>query len=156
MKSKMMSGLSSILLASLIIVFAGCDKDNDDVDNIFAISGTASGSQEVPAVTTNATGTLTGSYNETTNSLSYNISWSDLSVMASAGHFHGPANVGEIAGPVVTLQLNNNGTSGTASGTSVLTETQEDDLLGGRWYYNIHTPTFPDGEIRAQVVITPQ
>jgi hypothetical protein len=110
----------------------------------------------VPAVTTNGTGTLSGTYDAGSNTLTYNVNWSNLSAIASAGHFHGPASAGQIADPVITFTLSNNGMSGSANGTVTLSEAQEDDLLDGKWYYNIHTPTYPTGEIRAQVSTSAQ
>jgi len=41
--------------------------------------------------------------------------------------------------------------SGTISGTATLTASQNDDLLGGKMYVNIHTSANPAGEIRGQV-----
>ncbi|RYZ56270.1 MAG: CHRD domain-containing protein [Chitinophagaceae bacterium] len=44
--------------------------------------------------------------------------------------------------------------SGTVSGTQNLDDTQEDELVNGLWYYNIHNATYQPGEIRGQVVLT--
>jgi hypothetical protein len=33
-----------------------------------------------------------------------------------------------------------------------LTDAQAADLLAGRWYVNIHTAQFPNGEIRGQLM----
>ena len=41
--------------------------------------------------------------------------------------------------------------SSESSGSTTTTDTQEDDLLDGLWYINIHTNDVPGGEIRAQV-----
>ena len=38
-------------------------------------------------------------------------------------------------------------------GTATLTEAQAADLLAGRWYVNIHTASYPGGELRGQVTI---
>ena len=36
-------------------------------------------------------------------------------------------------------------------GTTAITALQGADLLSGLWYVNIHTATFPGGEIRGQI-----
>ena len=154
MKRKTLQWMSSmILIAFLSFTVTSSDKEEDET---YDISATLNSSQEVPApvVASTGTGTLTGTFNESTNMLSYNVTWSGLTAMASAAHFHGPAMAGATASPVVTFTLNNNGTSGSASGTATLTDTQEQDLLAGKWYVNVHTPNNGPGEIRGQVSAT--
>ena len=136
------------------LLFVGCDNnDDDDMNNeTFSISGTASGSQEVPAITTAATGTISGTYNSRTNSLTYSINWNGLSNIVTGLHFHGPAVVGQEAGVIHPLTITTNGATGGASGTLTLADTTEAHLLGGKLYYNIHTVLNPDGEIRGQIL----
>ena len=151
---KKTTGLISLfsLVLFLGLALGGCDKDNDsNNDDIYNISATMSGAQEVPAVTTAGTGSVTGTYNATTNSLQYNASWSGLSGTATVGHFHGPALAGAIAGPIIHFNLVNSNNSGTAAATVTLTEAQEADLLAGKLYANIHTVANGGGEIRGQV-----
>ena len=160
MKIKLFSG--SLLFALTIgsaVLLTSCDKDDDDDNNnavMYNISGDASGAQEVPAVTTGATGTLTGTYNTGTNQLTYNINWTGLSDVATVAHFHGPASVGEVADPVVDLNITTNGMDGNITGTATLHDSLEADLINGRIYYNVHTALNPAGEIRGQVVATKQ
>jgi len=68
-------------------------------------------------------------------------------------HFHGPASRGANAGVVFPIHDFTPGTAGTSAGTVKLDEVKlkEADLLGGKWYYNVHTKTHPGGEIRGQV-----
>jgi hypothetical protein len=112
-----------------------------------------SGTQEVPAVSTSGSGTLDVSYDKSTKILRYSASWTGLSDTASMMHFHGPAEKGANAGVVFPIPDFTKGTSGSANGTVTLDEAKmkEADLLGGKWYYNIHTKTHPAGEIRGQV-----
>lgn len=138
--------------ASLFI--ASCDKDDDDDFNNenYELSGSANGSQEVPAVSTSATGNLSGNYNSRTNVLNYTVTWTGLSGLATVAHFHGPADPGENASPVVDLNITaNTAMNGQASGSATLTDAQEEALLSGEWYYNIHTALNVNGEIRGQV-----
>ena len=150
----------SIFFAALLsLTVVACDKDDDDDDNnnnnVYQLSGNASGAQEVPAVTTTATGSIEGSYDADENTLSYTIEWSGLSAPPGAAHFHGPAAPGVGAGVALPITLPAGaGTTGSVSATATLTETQEADLLAGRWYYNLHTPNHQDGEIRGQVAAT--
>src|SRR3954465_13769281 len=100
-----------------------------------------SGANEVPAVSTSASGTLDVSYDKSTKILRYSASWTGLSDTATMMHFHAPAEKGANAGVVFPISDFTKGTSGTASGTVTLDEAKmkEADLLGGKWYYNIHT-----------------
>lgn len=111
------------------------------------------GSQEVPPVMTNGSGTLDVSYDKTSKTLTYSAQWSGLSDSAAMMHFHGPAEKGKNASVVYPIPNFTPGTSGTASGTVKLDEVKlkEAELLGGKWYYNIHTKTHPAGELRGQV-----
>jgi hypothetical protein len=36
--------------------------------------------------------------------------------------------------------------------TRVLTSQEEADLLSGNWYLNLHSNTYPGGEIRGQLI----
>lgn len=37
------------------------------------------------------------------------------------------------------------------TGEATLTDEQPADLRGGKWYFNVHTAMYPDGELRAQL-----
>ena len=143
--------IPAVALSSLFI-FSSCDKDDDDDDiKTYTISGDANGSQEVPAVSTGAIGTLTGNYDVSTNVLNYNITWSGLSGNVNAAHIHGPAMMGENAGVIHPLNVTTNGLSGVISGAVTLSDSTETQLLAGNLYYNLHTAMHPNGEIRGQI-----
>jgi hypothetical protein len=107
----------------------------------------------LPAPST-GTGTTTGTYNATKNLLAYSVTWSGLTGPATVGHIHSPALPGATANPLVYFILNNNGNSGTASGSITITDAQEADLLAGKFYSNIHTSLNSGGEIRGQIAAT--
>ncbi|MGZ3837412.1 MAG: CHRD domain-containing protein [Flavisolibacter sp.] len=156
MERKTLVLISACVLVLFLLSFLGsCSKNSNNstttASTTYTISATMNGAQEVPAVTTSGTGTVTGSYDANTNVLNYSVSWSNLSGPATLGHFHGPAAAGANATVVVPFTLNNNGNTGTASGTATLTDAQETDLLAGKWYANIHTAAYGAGEIRGQV-----
>ena len=158
---KTIFSFTSLSLIALTTFIYSCDKDDDNntpATDIYNISATMSPAQETGTLngSPSGSGTTTGTYNATTNSLQYNVAWTGLTGAATLGHFHGPALAGATANPVITFNLVNSGAAGTASGTVTLTDAQETDLLGGRWYANIHTQTNGGGEIRGQVSTTHQ
>jgi hypothetical protein len=95
-------------------------------------------------------GTLTGTFNDVTKELSWSITWSGLTAAPAAMHFHGPAAPGVGAGVQVATGIAGPPEVG---GPAVLTLAQEADILAGLWYINLHTATFPGGEIRGQVSV---
>ncbi len=148
----------AVLASSFVIV--SCDKDDDDDDmndETYAVSGNASGAQENPAVTSNGTATLSGSYNASINKLDFTVNWTGLSGTVTMMHFHGPAAVGVNAGILIDLgsYITSNGITGSASGSVTLTDANEVHLLNGNMYYNLHTALHVAGEIRGQVTATP-
>ena len=152
-RSGFFASVAGVAIAGML-VFSSCDKDDDDKDvkgAKYSLSGTASGALEVPAVTTTASGTLTGSYDTVSKSLIYSINWTGLSGDATMAHFHGPALAGEIAPPIETLTITTNGTVGTATDTITVSAALHSALMAGKVYYNVHTAAHPDGEIRSQV-----
>jgi CHRD domain len=96
-----------------------------------------------------ATGAAEVSYDTTSKMLTWTVTFDGLTGPSTAAHFHGPAAPGANAG--VALLIGNNPTS-PAKGTATLTDAQAADLMGGRWYVNIHTAANRGGEIRGQVV----
>ena len=153
-RSRLFSSVAAIGIAGMLVL-SSCDKDDDDdmnpPDAKYNISGTSSGAQEVPAVTTTASGTLSGSYDTVSKSLIYSVSWTGLSGDATMAHFHGPALAGEIASPIETLSITTNGMAGIASDTIVASAALHTALMAGKVYYNVHTATNPTGEIRGHV-----
>lgn len=149
---------SSCLAFTAVVGFTSCDKDDDDMNNAeqYTISGNASGNQEVPAVSGSAAGTLSGTYDKSTNTLNYNIGWTGLTGAPSAAHFHGPAATGVNAGVLVPIAITVNGATGGATGSIVVVDSVENALLAGNVYYNVHTVANPNGEIRGQVVLSPK
>jgi len=103
--------------------------------------------------TCGAGGTGTGSAAMTldtgTNDFNWNISWSGLSGDLTNAHFHGPALPNQNAGVQIPIIFSLN----PAIGNATLTVPQASDLLAGLWYINLHTQSFPAGEIRGQVEV---
>lgn len=151
------NSLALFLLLAASASFISCEKNDDDTDDMtYTLTGNANGAQEVPnRVTTSATGTISGTYNKNTNILQYTITWNGLSDAPSGMHLHGPADPGVAAGVKIPIPGFTAAASGSVNRTDTLkTETDEADFLQGRWYYNIHTPANPAGEIRGQIFPT--
>lgn len=143
--------------AALVVstLFVSCDKEDDDVDDqTYTISGNSSGSQMNPSNTSTASGTLTGSYNASTNLLTYNIGWNSLTTAAGLVQIYGGAAAGANGTLLFPVAITTPGTTGTASGSITLTDAQETNLLAGTTYYTISSTTYPGGEIRGQIVAT--
>ena len=77
------------------------------------------------------------------------MTYAGLSGPATAGHFHGPASMGQNAGVVMPFAS----AASPIEGQQTLTAAQVDDLMAGKWYVNIHTAANPGGEIRGQVMV---
>ncbi|MCK1543244.1 CHRD domain-containing protein [Bradyrhizobium sp. 179] len=112
------------------------------------LKATLDAKSEVPATTSSGTGTADLDYDAASKKLSWTVTYSGLSGPATAAHFHGPAEAGKNAGVAVAIP---NATSNPVKGEATLTEAQAADLLGGKYYINIHTAANPGGEIRGQV-----
>lgn len=103
------------------------------------------GSSEVPPNDSAGHGMGEVAFDTATKKLTWTVTTSGMSGEATAAHFHGPAAPGENAGPVVDIS------KAIASGSAEITDEQRADLESGKWYLNVHTQKFPDGEIRGQV-----
>jgi hypothetical protein len=156
-KSRLFASMASVAIAGSLLLSA-CDKKDDDIKTPnpvkYTISGDASGAQEVPAVTTTATATLSGSYDTTAKRLIYTINWTGLSGDITASHFHGPAAVGEEASPIQDIVIGTNGMAGAVTDTIIASDALHSALLAGKVYYNLHTAANPEGEIRGQVNVS--
>ncbi|MBX6324060.1 MAG: CHRD domain-containing protein [Rhodospirillaceae bacterium] len=107
------------------------------------------GASEVPANFTYARGAVQATYDPATRTLAWTVTYDNLTGEVKAAHFHGPAAEGENAG--VQVDIGAGGLASPMQGSATLTDAQAADLLAGRWYVNVHSSTYPDGEIRGWV-----
>lgn len=157
--------LSTIsILAYLAIGNAGnAVADSEDV----ALTGRLTGFQAVPSILTNGTGTFSAKLG--TSSLTFTLTYSNLSGPATAAHIHfGQRRVNAVAvffcgSPKPACPAGTSGTlTGTVTGADVVSVPAQGVTAGsfadlvrilqsGDGYVNVHTANFPDGEIRAQI-----
>jgi hypothetical protein len=112
------------------------------------------GGGEAPPNNTTGKASLTATLNTDNKTLSWTVSYSGLTGAPIGAHFHGPVSyIGLTSEDNAPIQV---GTPGSLAspfkGTATLEDAQIKDLKDGRWYFNVHTPSFPAGEVRGPVV----
>jgi hypothetical protein len=128
-------------------------------------TSTLSGAAERPdPVETAATGTMTAQLNGEPGLwfLTYEITYEGLTGPATVGHIHDAINpeptppFTERFGPPVhdldSLESPIQGDWTYLDAAQPLTDAHVENLLAGRFYVNIHTDAFPNGEIRGQLL----
>ena len=108
------------------------------------------GAQEVPAVSTGATGYARVVLNESAGTITYTVVFRNFSSAQTASHIHAPAAIGATAGVAINFGTVG-GTSGTITGTASITPTQIAQLRAHQGYVNVHSTNNPNGEIRGQL-----
>jgi hypothetical protein len=111
------------------------------------------GGAEVPPNASPGTGDASVLLNATEDLITVDMSWTNLESNVTAAHIHGPAGVGTNAGVIFTLTGMPAATHGSIPQQFfAITPTQVGYLQSGLLYFNIHTTTFPGGEIRGQIL----
>jgi hypothetical protein len=113
---------------------------------ITAMNAYLDGAQESPPVATPATGFATFNIDTDANTLSYYIFYDGLLDAESAAHIHGNSLHTISSGVAHPLPAGN-----PKVGTWNYTDADEPAILAGRTYVNIHSASFPGGEIRGQI-----
>jgi hypothetical protein len=116
------------------------------------------GTQEFPSNGSTATGNGTVNLNAAETQITINACFTGLTSNATAGHIH--AHNPPAPAPPGTNAAVRFGFAGVPAATSgcipqqifAVTPAEVLKLRTGQWYFNIHSTTFPGGEIRGQVV----
>jgi hypothetical protein len=109
------------------------------------------GAQEVPPVSTPATGFSRVVLNDTEDMILVSLTFANLTTPQTAAHIHGPALPGVNAGILIGFPL------GTFSDLPfTITPTQVNWLKTGQTYVNVHSQQYPGGEIRGQLAPIPE
>jgi hypothetical protein len=173
--------LAAILAATGLMVGAGVAtaEDRHDDREASGFSAALSGYQEVPAISTGASGSFTALLDPKHDELHWKLTYTGLESDATQAHVHF-GQTGVNGG--VSLYLCSNladaprGTQRCPDRSAELTGTAEaDDVVGpaaqgiapgeldelaaamaaGVTYANVHSETFPNGEIRGQIAADP-
>ncbi len=155
MTPTLFSRMAALLAAAFLL--ASC-KTNDSastmptpVSTTIPLIATLTGAQVRPTPTPSAaTGTFGGTIDRTTRVLSYTLAFSGLT--ATEGHLHrlDPQKT-DGTGPAVTTF---SGLASPFSGTTgPLAQSRIDSIVNGLFYVDIHTTTYPNGEIRGNVQV---
>jgi hypothetical protein len=131
-----------------------------DAASNLLFTATLSGAQQVPPVTTPATGTACLMLSPDQTTLTYSVTFANLQGTPTEVHLHnapagqnGPVATDANGQPIELMGLPP-GTSGTA-GPQTFTVNADlmAQLLQGNIYSNIHTTAFPGGEVRGQFAL---
>jgi hypothetical protein len=115
------------------------------------------GLQEVGPNASPATGFGTVVLSADQSMITVDESWSGLTAAATASHIHGPAGYGTNAPVLFPFSGVPAATSGSIPEQSfAITPTQVGYLFSGLLYFNVHTSTYPGGEIRGQILMVPE
>ena len=143
---------TSCTLVAASLLLGACTAPLNPDTNKVAFRGKLSASEEVPPGTSTGTGTLKATFDTQSNLLNWSVTYTGLTGPVVAGHFHGPALLGQNAGVAL-------GFSGSLDspikGSATLTPAQAADFMAGKWYVNLHTAANKGGEIRAQALLEP-
>ncbi len=134
-----------------LLVVLSCDKDDDDNNNNTVLfAGAMSGANEVPVVSSAATGNVAGSFDRNSKILTLTVTYTGLSSAITMWHVHKGA-IGVSGPPVAGLNFGVLGASPFTWSSGALDATMESDLMNNQWYVNIHTVDNGGGEIRGQL-----
>ena len=107
------------------------------------------GPSEVPPTDSTATGSADVSVDTDARKVTWTVKVDGLTGDATAAHIHGPAGATDKAPPVIDMS------AGIMAGSADITDAQITELKAGKYYVNVHTAKFPDGEIRGQLAVAP-
>lgn len=132
---------------------------------MYTFNHTLEPEQVVPPAVSSGLGTVNGTYDDETGTLSFSLRFNYLTGPTTGANIYGPASPGSNAGVQVPLPSFSGGvqdfplgvTDGrmpaTGKNSYPITPAQAADLLAGLWYVSILTAAYPQGEIRAQLTL---
>jgi hypothetical protein len=137
-------------LVSLAMALMSSMASSTAFADTVALQANLQPSSEVPPRVSKGHGLLKATFDTTTKTLQWTVTYAELSGPATMAHFHGPAPVGQNA--KVQIPIDKNSLPSPMTGQATLSEDQSTELLAGQYYFNIHAEKNPTGEIRGQVM----
>lgn len=134
------------LLSFAAILFISAAPAGAEVCFTATIDGIQSGTGST------ATGTATFILNDAQTELSYNIQFSGLLAAETAAHIHNDQEGGGVIHPLTLGSPKIGLFTSTDAAPFAMTPARVQDLLAGQLYVNIHSASFPAGEIRGQIL----
>jgi hypothetical protein len=142
--------LAAVLLAVLI-----CSSITSASIKIY--DATLNGAGENPMNGSTATGFGEVQLDDVLFQITVNENWTGLSNPATASHIHGPGAPGTNAPVLFPFAGVPSATGGSIpQQTFSISSSQIPQFDAGLMYMNVHTSTFPGGEIRGQLILTPE
>jgi CHRD domain len=138
------------LMGLALMASIACLVANTAYADTVALQANLQPSSEVPPRVSKGHGILNATFDTTSKTLQWTITYGDLSGPPTMAHFHGPAPVGQNA--KVQVAIDKAALASPIKGEAKLTDEQANELMGGQYYFNIHTEQNPTGEIRGQVM----
>lgn len=138
--SKFQTGLAFALLSSTVLFAFPAQAE------MVNFTTELTGASEVPPSDTSAKGTADVVVDTDAKKVTWTVKVEGLTGEATAAHIHGPASATEKAPPVIDMTAN------IMQGSADITEAQWAELKAGKYYVNVHTAKFPDGEVRGQLL----
>ena len=141
---------ASLVLVAMLLPASGLAARAD----MLAFKADLSGRGEAPPNASPGTGHLEATLDTDTLKLTWTCTYSALTGAVTGAHFHGPVSyIGMTSEENAPIQVGTAGNLATPfKGSSTIDAKQYKDLKDGLWYFNVHTPKFPAGEIRGPVV----
>ena len=129
-------------------MFWGCKDEGPHLSDMVLFTATINNSNTQPRSNSSAQGAASLEYNKKTKTLTWNVTYSGMT--PTVAHIHS-ANPAWENGPV-EIPFTNVQTS-PITGSLQLSQEQENKLIFGNMYINIHSETYPMGEIRGQILL---
>ena len=145
--------LKKTILAATLALSLTLLACQDHREPVVTLKATLDGKSVKPILTpSSATGLFTGKLDLTTRVLDYSLSYSALSTPAVVAHLHKATGVNGTGLVDIIIPTPSN-TSGSVNGTTFpLSQNKVDSLVAGFYYIDLHTPAYPAGEIRGEVI----
>ena len=139
------------MVTSAVLALAGCatmESAWDSTKNLVAGSNVKlSGVEEVPSVTTSASGSGKISVKE---DMSVSGSVKTTGIVGTAAHIHAGA-AGKNGAVVIALTKSSDGNTWSVPDGAKLTDAQYKDYKAGNLYVNVHSAAHKNGELRGQL-----